>query len=111
MFVQHRHAQDRARAIAGLAVDFRIETRIGIGIGNIDCRARSEHFTGDTEVGGNADLAFGKTFRDPRPQFFAGMVVQKQGTALGIEQIGSNADDLAQQLVDIEFCRHRLGHR
>ena len=37
-------------------------------------------------------------------------VVQEQATALGIEQIGSNADDLAQQLVDIEFRGHRLGH-
>ena len=59
VLVQDRHAQHRARAIAGLAVDFRIEARIGIGIGNIDRAARGEYFTGDAEVCRNADLAFG----------------------------------------------------
>ena len=59
MLVDHGHPQNRSGAKAGLAIDFRIEAGIAVGIQNIDRLAVGEHFPGDSHIRGDPDLARG----------------------------------------------------
>ena len=81
-----RHAEDRAREIAGALVEGGIEPQIGIGIRDVDRLARGEDSPGDAEVSRQADLHRLQPLANLRPQFLRLLVVKKQRGTVGVEQ-------------------------
>ena len=89
-----RHRQRTARAIAGLAVDFRIEARICIAVGHIDDRARLDALADDSALGRDPDRV--QSGPDLDDQLVAVGVVQKDRSPIGGEHVAGGIDHLTE---------------
>ena len=85
VLVHDRHAQDRAREEARLAVEGRVEAQVRVGVRDVDGLAGGEDGAGDAEVVREADLRGLDALTDLGPELLRLLVVQEQGRALGVE--------------------------
>ena len=100
----HRHAEDAARAIAGLLVDVLIEARVLVRVGDVDADR-----AGDAASHREADLAHAHSLRDLAPQLAALLVDEEERAAVGLHHAGGGADDQEQQAVEIALGDEGLG--
>ena len=110
VFVDDRHAQDRAREEPGLLVERRIEAQVGVGIGYVDRLAGGEHGAGDAEVVGEANLHRLQPLPHFGPKFVGLVVVKEQGRALGVEHARRFAHHLLQQRAELDVRGHLRHH-
>jgi hypothetical protein len=103
-----RRAEDRARAIAGAAVDVLVEARVGVGGRDVHALARRRHAAGDAPADRHADLAHLQALRDLRPQLAALLVHHEQRRAVGVEQPRGLVHDDLQQAGEVELAAERL---
>ena len=108
--VAQRHAQDIAGAVAGAAVDLRVEARVLVGVGDDLGGAGAEHRAGDAGIGRDADLGHAVAAQHARKQLAGVAVVQKQGRPLGVQRFQDQVDQPRQLAVEREFLGDRVGH-
>ena len=86
-------AQDACGAVAGLLVHLLVETRIGVGIGDIDRFSPCEDGACDTQVVGETDLTDHFTGKDPGEQFTGLPVVEEQSGPVCGKRLAHHVDE------------------
>ena len=107
--VDDRDVEQIAGAKAGGPIDFRVEARIGIGVGDVEQVAAGECRAGDPRGRGYADLFLLGALGHLGPEFVLGRVIDEERRALGVEQLGRRRHDAGEQGIDVQLGRDRFG--
>ncbi len=107
--VAQRHAQDIARAIAGLPVGLLVEAGIPIGVGDDLGDAGAEHRSGNSGIRRDADFRHALAAQRPREQLASVAIVQKQRRPFGVERVGDQVDQSRQLMIERELPGDRVG--
>ena len=95
---------------ATLPVEVGIETRISVGIGDVDPLPRRRHFAGNSLVHPETDLLDRRSFHaggDAAEQLPLGMIAEEHRRPLAVEDVGRCGGDLGEERIEVD--RHTEG--
>ena len=109
--VEYRHVEQVASAEPGNPINFRIETRVGIGVGYIKHVSAGERRTSDPDACRYANLISLTAFGDFRAQLVLPRVLDEKRRPLGIEKLRRRRHDAGEQGIEVQLGGDCLGDR
>ena len=93
-----------------LAVEFRIEARVGIGVDDVEGLAGGKSRASQSAIARQPDfLCFGP-LGYARPELAGLRIVNEQGAAFGGSQLGRRLHDFFQQRIEVEIAGNGAAH-
>jgi hypothetical protein len=104
----HRHAQHRARGVAGALIDLAVPARIARGVGDHHWLAGGGHRAGHAAAHRQPQIVELDAIGQPRAQLAGGAVDHPQRRALGVDGARHPIGARREQLVELDLaCDHR----
>ncbi len=95
----HREREQALRVVPGEPVGLRVETRVVVGVGDVDRLSRLGDAAGDPDADGKADLA--RAERDARPELAPVAVDDEDRRAIRGEECSGRLGHLMEQGVEV----------